>query len=38
MLAYRLVQELTCHWQSLDLTVQEGIDQLATLCTTRLNL
>jgi transposase len=32
MLAYRLVQELSLRWNSLDLTVQEGIDQLAQLC------
>lgn len=38
MLAYRLVQELTRRWQSLDLTVQEGIDQLAGLCATRMIL
>jgi len=32
MLAYRLIQELAKRWGSLNLTVQEGIDQLATLC------
>lgn len=32
MLAYRLIQELAKRWSSLNLTVQEGIDQLATLC------
>ncbi len=32
MLAYRLVQELASRWNSVDLTVQEGIDLLAKLC------
>jgi hypothetical protein len=32
MLAYRLVQELAQRWSQLDLTVQEGIDMLASLC------
>lgn len=32
MLAYRLVQELAQRWRQLDLTVQEGIDMLASLC------
>ena len=32
MLAYRLIQELAKRWGSLNLTVQGGIDQLATLC------
>lgn len=32
MLAYRLVQELAACWSQLDLTVQEGIDMLASLC------
>ena len=32
MLAYRLIQELAARWCQLDLTVQEGIDQLASLC------
>lgn len=32
MLAYRLIQELAKRWSSLNLTVQEGINQLATLC------
>lgn len=32
MLAYLLVRELARRWSDLDLTVQEGIDQLATLC------
>jgi transposase len=32
MLAYRLTQELARRWSTLDLTVQEGIDELSTLC------
>ena len=32
MLAYRMTQELAKRWSHLNLTVQEGIDQLATLC------
>jgi transposase len=32
MLAYRLIQELAARWSHLNLTVQEGIDQLASLC------
>jgi hypothetical protein len=32
MLAYRITQELAKRWSSLNLTVQEGINQLATLC------
>ncbi|MGH8602485.1 MAG: IS1634 family transposase [Gammaproteobacteria bacterium] len=34
MLAYTLIKELATRWQPLDLTVKEGIDQLATLCLT----
>jgi Transposase DDE domain len=32
MLAYTIIKELATRWQPLDLTVKEGIDQLATLC------
>lgn len=32
MLAYLLVRELARRWKDLDLTVQEGINQLASLC------
>jgi Transposase DDE domain len=32
MLAYAIIKELAIRWQPLDLTVKEGIDQLATLC------
>lgn len=38
MLAYRLIKELTARWQALDLTVQEGLDQLATLCLTEVRV
>ena len=31
MLAYLIIQELARRWQPLDLTVQEGLNQLATL-------
>jgi hypothetical protein len=36
MLAYRLVRELARRWFDLDLTVGEGIRQLATLCVTEI--
>ena len=32
MLAYRITQELAKRWSDLNLTVQEGINQLTTLC------
>ena len=32
MLAYRIVQELADCWRQIDLTVQEGLDELKTLC------
>jgi len=32
MLAYLLVQALRQHWRDIDLTVQEGLDRLASLC------
>jgi len=32
MLAYRIVQELAIRWNRINLTVQEGIDELKTLC------
>jgi hypothetical protein len=32
MLAYRIIQELGQRWSSFNLTVREGINQLATLC------
>ncbi|MBU1566355.1 MAG: IS1634 family transposase [Proteobacteria bacterium] len=33
MVAYRIVQELAKRWRHLDVTIQEGLDELATLCT-----
>jgi hypothetical protein len=38
MLAYRLVRELGRRWQTLDLTVQEGLKKLSTLCTVEVVL
>jgi Transposase len=32
MLAYRIIQELAIRWQHLDITVEEGIKELCTLC------
>jgi len=36
MLAYRITQELAKRWRRLDLTVQEGIDELSGLCVTEV--
>jgi transposase len=36
MLAYLLVQELARCWHDLDLTVEEGLDELKSLCTTQV--
>ena len=36
MLAYLLVQELSRCWRCLDITVEEGLDELKTLCTTQV--
>ena len=36
MLAYLLVQELVSCWRELDITVEEGIHELTTLCTTQV--
>ncbi len=36
MLAYLLVQELAQCWRDLDLTVEEGLDELKSLCTTQV--
>ena len=38
MLAYRIVQELACRWGALNLTVQEGIDELASVCAMEMNV
>ena len=36
MLAYLLVQELARCWRDLDLTVEEGLEELKSLCTTQV--
>jgi len=36
MLAYRIVKELAERWSRLDITVEEGIKQLAQLCATEI--
>ena len=36
MLAYLIARELSRRWRAIDATVQEGIDELATLCTTEV--
>ena len=36
MLAYLLVQELSSCWRTLEMTVEEGLDELKTLCTTQV--
>jgi hypothetical protein len=36
MLAYRIVRELADRWNALELTVEEGIHELTTLCTTEM--
>ncbi len=38
MLSYKIVQELALRWHDLDATVQEGLDELKTLCATELLL
>ncbi len=38
MLAYMIVAELARCWQALDLTVEEGIQELATLCMTEVTI
>ena len=38
MLAYSIIRALAALWRGLDLTVQEGLDQLATLCMTEVLL
>jgi transposase len=32
MMAYRIIKELAVRWQHLDMTVEEGINELSTLC------
>ena len=36
MLAYLIVQELAERWAGIDATVQEGLDELSTLCATEM--
>lgn len=36
MLAYRIVRELARRWVDQDMTVQEGINELSTLCATQI--
>jgi hypothetical protein len=36
MVAYRIVKELSLRWQNMNFTVQEGLNELATLCATQL--
>ena len=36
MLAYRIVQELAQRWHSLDLTVEEGLQELSSLCSNKV--
>ena len=36
MLSYKIVKELALRWRDLDATVQEGLDELKTLCATEL--
>ena len=36
MMAYRIVQELSIRWQQLDVTVEEGINELSSLCATEV--
>ena len=36
MMAYRIIQELASCWRALDLTVEEGLKELDTLCVTAI--
>ena len=36
MLAYRIARVLSLRWASLDIRVQEGLDELAGLCVTEI--
>jgi hypothetical protein len=38
MLAYLLVRELAKCWRHLELTAEEGLDELKSLCTTRVTV
>jgi DDE family transposase len=37
MMAYSVIHALAKHWHDLDVTIQEGLDQLATLCLTEIH-
>jgi hypothetical protein len=37
MMAYSVIHTLAKHWHDLDLTIQEGLDQLTTLCLTEIH-
>jgi len=38
MLAYKVVRELAANWNSLDLTVEEGLKELDALCSTEIKI
>lgn len=38
MMAYRIIKELACCWQSFDLTVEEGLKELDALCVTEVSI
>lgn len=38
MLAYRIIKELTKYWQPLNITVQEAISELSTICQIELTI
>ncbi len=38
MMAYRVVKELSRRWRQLDTTVQEGLDELSTLCAVEVSV
>ncbi len=38
MLAYRIIKELACCWRSIDLTVQEALQELDALCVTEVSI
>ena len=38
MLAYKIVQELAERWRAIDLTVEEGIKELSTLCAIEIEM
>ena len=37
-LAYRMIQTLSKQWRQLDLTVEQGIDLLSTLCAQKVSI